>query len=141
MFLKNFYHSKKVSIGKYGINTLFCISLPVYTYQCALKYTDIKLQTLQDLVLLSENNICGGILSVMGNRYVKSHDNKKIIYMDATKLYDHSMSQLLPFDEIEMWLGHPDLYMKKLKEFLNNPHDSDIGHFIEVDLKYPDNIK
>ena len=115
----------------------------MYTYQCALKNTEIKLQKLQDkdLVLLLENNIRGGISSIMGNRYVKSHDNKKTVYMDATNLYDHSMSQLLPFDETEMWHCHPDLYMNKLKKFLNTPHDSDIGYFIEVDLKYPDNIK
>ena len=61
--------------------------------------------------------------------------------MDATNLYGHSMSQILPYDEIEMWHGHPDLYMKKLEEILNNPDDNDIGYFIEVDLKYPDNIK
>ena len=36
--------------------------------------------------------------------------------MDATNLYGHSMSQPLPYDEIEMWQGHPDLYMNKLEE-------------------------
>ena len=29
--------------------------------------------------------------------------------MDATNLYGHSMSQMLLYDEIEMWPGHPDL--------------------------------
>ena len=63
----------KVSTEEYKINPLYCVSLPGYTYQCALKYTDIKLQTLQDkdLILLIENNIRGGISSVMGDRYVK----------------------------------------------------------------------
>ena len=127
---------------KYGKNSLYCISLPRYTYHCALKNTDIKLQTLQDkdMILLIEKNI-RGISSVMGDRYVKSDDNKKIILMDGTKLYGHSMSQLLPFDEIEMWHGHPDLYMNKLKEILNTPDDSDIIYSVEVDLKYPENIK
>ena len=94
----------KVSTEEYGINPLHCVSLPGYTYQCALKYTDIKLQTLQDkdLILTLENNIRGGISSVMGDRYVKSDDNKKIIYMDATILYGHSMSQMLPYDEIKI---------------------------------------
>ena len=60
----------KVSTKEYGINPLYCVNLPGYTYQCALKYTDIKLQTLQDkyLILLKENNIRGGIRSVMGDR-------------------------------------------------------------------------
>ena len=69
----------KLSTKKYGINHLYCISLPVYTYQCALKYTDIKLQTLpeKDLILLLENNIRGGISSIIGDRYVKSSENKR----------------------------------------------------------------
>ena len=94
----------KVSTKEYKINPLYCVSLPGYTYQCALKYTNIKLQTLQDkdLILLIENNIRGGISSVMGDRYVKSDENNKITYADATNLYGHSMSQFLPYDEIEM---------------------------------------
>ena len=46
----------KVSFEENGINPLYCESLPGYTYQCALNYTDIKLQTLQDkdLILLIE---------------------------------------------------------------------------------------
>ena len=51
------------------------------------------------------------------------------------------MSQPLPYDEIEMWHGHPDLYMNWLEEILNTPDDNEIGYFLEVDLKYPDGIK
>ena len=133
----------KVSTEVYGINPLYCVSLPSYTYQCDLKYTDIKQQTLQDkdLILLLENNIRGGISSVMGDRYVKSDKNKKILYMDATNLYGHSMSQMLPYDEIEMWNGDPDKYWNWLDEVLNTPGDADLGYFVEVDLKYPGDIK
>ena len=46
----------------------------------------------------------------MGDRYAKSDENKKIIYAAANNLYGHSMSQPLPFDEIEMWHGDPDKY-------------------------------
>ena len=132
-----------VSTKEYGINPLYCVSLLGYTYQCALKYTDIKLQTLQDkdLILLIENNIRGGISSVMGNRYVKSDENNEIIYADATNLYGHSMTQFLLYDEIEMWHGHPDKYWRWLDIILNTPGDADVGYFLEVDLKYPDKIK
>ena len=33
----------------------------------------------------------------------------KKIYVDATILYGHSMCQMLPYNEIEMWHGHSDL--------------------------------
>ena len=127
----------KVSVYQYDINALYCVSLPGYTWQCGLKYTGIKLQTLQDkdMILLLENNIRGGISSVMGNSYIKSDDNKKVLYFDANNLYGHSMSQPLPYDEIKF---DNDV---KLEDILNTPDDSDIGYFIEVNLKYPDNIK
>ena len=78
------------------------MSLPGYTRQCGMKYTDIKLQTLQDkdLILLFENNIRGGISSVMGNGYIKSDGNKKILYIDANNLDGWAMSEYLPYDEI-----------------------------------------
>ena len=133
----------KVFFEENGINPLYRVSLPGYTYQCALKYTDIKLQRLQDkdLILLIETNIRGGISSVMGDRYVKSDENEKILYMDPTNFYGHSMSQLLPYDEIEMWHGDPAKYWNWLDEVLNTPNDADIGYFIEDDLKSPDNVK
>ena len=133
----------KVSTKEYGINPFCCVSLPGYTYQCALKWTDIKLQTLQDkdLILTKGNNMRGGISSVKGDRYVKSNGNKKILYIDTNNLYGHCMSQPLPYDEIEMWHGHPDLYMIKLEEILNTPDDSDIGYFVEVVLRYHDNLE
>ena len=51
------------------------------------------------------------------------------------------MSQMLPYDEIEMWHGHPDKYWNWLDEISNTPDDNEIGYFLEVDLKYPDDIK
>ena len=127
----------EVSFEEYSINPLYCVSLPGYTYQCALKYTDIKLQTLQDedLILLIEINIRGCISSVMGDRYVKADEKKKILYMDATKLYGHSMSQMLPYDELKF---EKDI---SLEEGLNTSDDNEIGYFLEADLKYSDNIK
>ena len=82
-----------------------------------------------------KKKIRGGISSVLGNRYIKSDDNKRILYIDANNLYGHSMSQPLPYDEIKFNKN------VKLEDILNTPDDGDIGYFIEVDLKYPDNIK
>ena len=127
----------KVSINEYDINRLYCVSLPGYTWQCGLKYSGINLQTLQDkdMILLLENNIRGGVSSVMGDRYIKSDENKKILYVDANILYGHSMSEPLPYDEIRFDLD------VKLEDILNTPDNSDIGYVIEADLIYPDNIK
>ena len=71
----------KVSVQGFGFNPLKCVSITGYTWQCGLKYTDTELQTLQDkdMILLLENNVGGGISSVMGDRYVVSDEKKKKI--------------------------------------------------------------
>ena len=71
----------------------------------------------------------------MGDRYVKSDENKKIINIDANNLYGHSMSQPQPIDETKFDKN------VKLAEISNTPEDNNFGNFIEVDLKCPDNIK
>ena len=131
--LQNF---TKVSVNEHDINPLYCVSLTGYTLQCGLKYTGINLQTLQDkdLILLLENHIRGGIGSAMGDRYVKSNENKKILYDDANNLYGWAMSEALPYDEIKFD------NIVKLENIFNTPDDNDIGYFLEVDLKYPDKI-
>ena len=45
------------------------------------------------------------------------------------------MREYLPYDEIKF---DRDV---KLEEILNTPDDTDIGYFIEVELKHPDNIE
>ena len=58
----------------------------------------------------------------------------KRLYIDANNLYGHSMSQPLPDDEFKF-----DRNVKS-EDILNTPDDSNIGYFVEVDIKYPDDI-
>ena len=135
MFFEKFI---KVSQNEFGISPLYFVSLPGYTWECGLKYTNIKLQTLQDknVIFLLENGIRGGISGVMGDRYIKSDKNKNILCVDCTNLYGYSMSQSLPYDDIKS-----ETENVCLEEILNTPDDSDIGYFLEVDLEYPYNIR
>ena len=71
----------------------------------------------------------------MGDRYVKSDVYKKILYADANNLYGWAMSESLPYDEIKFDRN------VKLEKILSNSDDSEIGYFVEVDLRYPNNIK
>ena len=73
--------------------------------------------------------------SVMGDRYVNSDENNKILCADANSLYGHCVIQPLPYDETKFDKN------VKLEDILNTPDDSDNGYFIEVDLRYPDKMK
>ena len=89
-----------------------------------MKYTSTKLQTLQDkdMILLLEYIIRGGISSVMGDRYVRSDEIKKILYIDANNLYGWVMTQYLPYEDIEFDEN------VLLENILKTPDDSDIGY-------------
>ena len=57
---------------------LYSYSLPGYTLKAGLKLTNIKLGFIKDLLLLLENNIRGGLSSVMGDQFVESNESKQI---------------------------------------------------------------
>ena len=124
--------------NEFEISPLYFVSLPGYTWECGLKYTNIRLQTLQDkdMILLLENGIRGGISGVMGDRYVKSDENTNILSFDATNLYGYVMGQCLPYDEIKFKTENICL-----EDILNTPDDNDEGYLLEVDLEYPHNIR
>ena len=82
-----------------------------------------------------ENNIRGGISSVMGGRCVRSDDVKEILYVVANISYGWAMSQTLPYDKISFERN------VTLEDILNTPDVSDIGYFIGFDLSYPCNIR
>ena len=136
----------------YGINPLYSYSLPGYTWKAGLKLTKIKLDFIKDkqLLLLLENNIRGGISSVMGPRFIESNENTKLLYIDANNLYGWAMSQYLPtgdFEKMQSYLRschgiYDSALMNEIKEdILNTPDDNEFGYFIECDLEYPAEIK
>ena len=142
---ENFVES---STREYKINPLYSYSLPGYTWKAGLKLTNIKLDFIKDkeLLLLLENNIRGGISSVMGDRHVQSDENKQILEIDANNLYGWAMSQYLPTGEFEILPLNPCNYTDNynlehlVEDLLQIPDDNEYGFFIECDLEYPAEI-
>ena len=136
---------------EFGINPLYSYSLPGYTWKAGLKLTNINLDFIKDkqLLLLLENNIRGGISSVMGTRYIESNENTKLLYNDANNLYGWAMSQYLPTGDFKKMRSfakfgcdNDELLIDEIKEdILNTPDDNEFGYFIECDLEYPAEIK
>ena len=141
----------RTSTEEYGINPLYSYSAPGYTWKAGLKLTNIKLDFIKDtakltsgkeILLLLENNLRGGISSVMGDRHVVSDVNKQILYIDANNLCGRAMSQLLLTGNFEKFL-FPDNYSQEqvVEDLLQIPDDNEYGFFIECDLEYPVKIK
>ena len=132
---------------EYSINPLYSYSLTGYTWKAGLKLTNIKLDFIKDkdLLLLLENNIRGGISSVIGSPYIESDENTKFLYIDANNLYGWAMSQYLPtgdFEKIKLCCEYDSVLMNEIKEvILNTPDHNEFSYFVECDLEYPAEIK
>ena len=106
------------------------VSLPGSTWPCGLKKTALELQRNQEheLFLIIENNIRGGVSSVMGDRLFKSSAEFKGLYIDANNLLEKAMSQPLPYK---------DLRMNSLVTLIEIPETDDYaetGYFVNFDL-------
>ena len=84
------------------------------------------------MILLLEKIIRGGMSSVMGDRYLKSDENKKFLYVDANDLDGWAMSQSLSYDELGFHKNN------NLEDILKTPDGNVNGSFLEVALSYPD---
>ena len=54
------------------------------------------------MIILLKNNARNGISSVMGDRYVKSDDIKKVLYVDANNFYTYSMCEPLHMTKLKL---------------------------------------
>ena len=74
------------------------------------------------------------------NKYLKEYNPEKpttfVTYQDANNLYGEAMVQSLPVSDFK-WLS--DRELSSLNE-MSVEDDADIGYFLEVDLKYPDDL-
>ena len=109
---------------------MYCVSLPGYIWGCGMKYTNISIQAIQDkdMIVLFESNILGGISIGLRDRYVKSDDDKKILYKNVDKLYGRGTVQSLPYDD-NNFDKDPEL-----KVILDTKDHFDLAHHLEVDL-------
>ena len=62
------------------IDPAYCYSVPGLTWQCGLKYTQVKLDLLTDYDMLPmfKNGIRGGYSGVLGDRYVKANNKYSV---------------------------------------------------------------
>ena len=71
----------------------------------------------------------------MGDRYLKTDKNKKMLHIKANIFYSWVMGQSSSYDEYKF---HKSV---KIEDDLYTPEDSHFGFFVECDLKYLDKLK
>ena len=109
-----------------------------------LKTTSVKLEKISDIdkYLFIEKGLRGGIsytakrYAKANNKYINDYDPKKqsafISHLDINNLYGWAMSEYLPQEGFK-WLENIDKF-----DVTSISEKSQIGYFLEVDVKYPD---
>ena len=133
---------REMCLEYYKIDPFHSYTTPGFSWQIALRMSDVKLKLLsdKDLYLFFEAGKRGGF-SVINHRYAKCNiedsDNydpslprQELVYLDANNLYGNSLSQPLPVDEFER-VDTP------ITDILKTKDDAYHGYMLEVDFEYP----
>ena len=108
--------------------------------------TGVKLEKISDndKYLFIEKGTRGGASYITkryakaNNKYMSNYNPNKpltfIAYLDKNNLYGWSMSEYLPYREFK-WLKNVDEL-----DVMSINKKSDVGYFLKVDLKYPDEL-
>ena len=119
--------------------------MPGFSWDAALKFTKVKLETLHDIEMhqFLERGMRGGISMIShryaqaNNKYLQEYDPEKptsfITYQDSNNLYGEAMTQSLPVSDFK-WVDEKDV---KSFNVMTVQDDADTGYFLEVDLEYP----
>ncbi|XP_066590540.1 uncharacterized protein [Prorops nasuta] len=133
-----FENFRKSCINNYRLDPVHYLSLPSYTWDVMLFYTDIKLELVTDiqgLFLTAEHRrfVYAKANNKFLSNYNSSESSRYLMYFDVNNLYGWAMSQALPFGQFE-WVENCENFN------VNDYDDSDTGYIIEVDLFYPEKI-
>ena len=102
------------------------------------------------MLLMFEEGIRGGMCQAThryakaNNKYMNNHDKNNessyLEYLEASNLYGWAMSQKLPLRNFKL-IGKDDISKFDEVFIKNYDEDSDRGYILEVDVKYPENIR
>ena len=129
-----FNNFRKIIFDNLGLDPVKYISAPSLTKDCALKYSNCKIENIKDVTIFQfiRKSIMGG-LSDSINPYLKlDNENEKIIYNDISSKYPYELSKKLPVSNY-----------KFVDKFDENRYsqNKDYGCILLCDIKTTDKIR
>ena len=143
-----FEQFRDTCLATYKLDPAQYYTLPSFSFDCMLRITKVELELLTDIdtIHFFKKGIRGGISQcserkhVANNMYLPNFDPNEpssfILYLDATNLYGHSMSQALPFGGFR-WLSDDEKLNLNIMDVDDNGPE---GYVLEVDVHYPDTL-
>ncbi|MGH9701657.1 MAG: DNA polymerase, partial [Candidatus Acidiferrales bacterium] len=135
-------------LENYKLDPCQYYTLPSFSFDCMLRVTKVNLELLTDIdtIHFFKKGIRGGISQcterkhIANNIYLPNYKSNEpssfIMYLDATNLYGHSMSQPLPFGGFR-WLTDHEILILNVMDIDDNGSE---GYVFEVDIHYPDTL-
>ncbi|CAB0030980.1 unnamed protein product [Trichogramma brassicae] len=144
LLVEIFENFRKTCHDAYELDPAHYYTLPGYSWDAMLLYTQVELELLTDvdMLLFVEKGIRGGVSQCcsryaeannryMGEDYNPEKEDVYLMYYDVNNLYGWAMAQYLPYGGFE-WAD--------AKDYLTLPEDSEYGYILEVDLEYPESL-
>ncbi|XP_023317289.1 uncharacterized protein LOC111694219 [Trichogramma pretiosum] len=144
LLVEVFENFRKTCHEAYELDPAQNYTLPGYSWDAMLLYTQVELELLTDvdMLLFVEKGIRGGVsqwcsrCSEANNRYMGEDYNPEkedvyLMYYDINNLYGWAMAQYLPYGGFE-W--------SDAKDYLTLPEDSEYGYIRKVNLEYPESL-
>ena len=98
-----FHNFRKMIFDKFQIDCVKYISAPSLTKDCCFKYTNSKIETIQDISIYNfiRHSIMGGLSDSICPRVKLDNDNQTISYVDINIMYPHSLRKKIPIGNYE----------------------------------------
>ena len=93
-----FHNFRKMIFDKFQIDCVKYVSAPNLTKDCCFKYTNSKIETIQDISIFNfiKHSILGGLSDSICPRVKLDNDNETISYVDINSMYPHSLRKKIP---------------------------------------------
>ena len=131
-----FENFRNMIFEKFSLDPVKYISSPGLTKDCCLKYTNAKIETIQDVSIYSfvKISVQGG-LSDSINPYVKlDNKNQMIGYIDVNSMYPHSIRKKIPVGQYKF------IDVDKFDE-TKYSEDSDYNCFVLAEVYTTEKVK
>ena len=129
-----FNNFRKIIFDNLGLDPVKYISAPSLTKDCALKYSNCKIENIKDVSIFQfdRNSVMGGLSDSISPYLKIDNENETIAYNDISSQYPYELSKKLPVSNY-----------KFVEKFNENKYgqDKDYGCIMLCDVKTTDKIR
>lgn len=141
-----FENFRNTSIKLYELDIAHYYTLPGYSWDCMLKFTNVQIELFTDIdhLMFVEKSLRGGLSQVsnrhcktnnkyMGLEYDSSKPSNYLLYLDVNNLYGWAMNETLPISDYS-WVEQDFSDIENCtRNIIQTADDAEYGYTLQVD--------